>query len=76
MTDNVTRRHRSHLVRPRWVWGGLVVGLIGVGLLGWAIAVLSWAQSVASAALLLLMTESRSNAFRLGSRPGRSVRSR
>ena len=30
MTENVpylARRHRSHLVRPRWVWGGLILAL-------------------------------------------------
>jgi hypothetical protein len=54
VTGKVTRRHRSHLVRPRWIWGGLIVALIGVCLLGWGIAVLSWAESVAGAALLLV----------------------
>jgi hypothetical protein len=54
VADNVTRRHRSHLVRPRWVWGGLVIALLGVCLLGWGIAILSGAQSIAGAVLLLV----------------------
>jgi hypothetical protein len=54
VTTRVTRRHRSHLVRPRWVWGGLIVALLGSCLLGWGIAVLSWTESVAGAVLLLI----------------------
>jgi drug/metabolite transporter (DMT)-like permease len=41
-------------VRPRWVWGGLVIALLGVCLLGWGIAILSGAQSIAGAVLLLV----------------------
>jgi drug/metabolite transporter (DMT)-like permease len=41
-------------VRPRWVWGGLIVALLGVCLLGWGIAVPSWTESVAGAVVLLV----------------------
>lgn len=46
-------RRRHHLVRPRWVWGGLLVALIGGGLLGLGIALLSWTLSVIGTVLLL-----------------------
>jgi hypothetical protein len=36
------------------VWGGLIVALLGICLLGWGIAVLSWTESVAGAMLLLV----------------------
>ena len=57
MTDNETylaRRHRSHLVRPRWVWGGLILALLGACLLGWGIAVLSWTGSIAGTVMLVV----------------------
>jgi hypothetical protein len=57
VTDNVTdmtRRRRNHLVRPRWVWGGLFVALLGGCVLGLGIALLSWSESIAGTVLLLV----------------------
>lgn len=57
MTDNVTdmtRRRRNNLVRPRWVWGGLLVAVLGGCVLGLGIAVLSWRESIAGTVLLLV----------------------
>lgn len=47
-------RHRQHLVRPRWVWAGLVLALIGASVLGLGVASLSWTLSVLGAVLLLV----------------------
>ena len=44
----------QHLVRPRWVWGGLLLALIGAGTLGLGPALLSWTFSILGAGLLLL----------------------
>ncbi len=55
-TSDSSRRHPRadhHLVRPRWVWGGLVVALVGLGVLGVGIALLSLPVSIAGAVLLL-----------------------
>jgi hypothetical protein len=41
-------------VRPRWVWGGLVLALIGAATLGLGVALLSWTLSTLGAGLLLL----------------------
>ncbi len=43
-----------HLVHPRWVWSGLAVALVGAGLLGIGIAVLSWTTSIAGSVILLV----------------------
>ena len=49
-------RHATadHLVRPRWVWGGLLLAVVGAGTLSWGVVSLSWASSLVGAALLLL----------------------
>ena len=49
-----TAPSQQHLVRPRWVWGGLLVALIGAGVLGLGIALLSGTLSVIGAILLLV----------------------
>ena len=48
------RRTGEHVVKPRWVWGGLVVALVGGSLvvLGMSTASLAWA--ICGAALLLV----------------------
>lgn len=50
-----SHRHPSdkhHLVRPRWVWGGLVLALGGLGALGVGIAMMSlWLSAVGSGLL-------------------------
>jgi hypothetical protein len=51
--DDQDTRDRP-LVRPRWVWGGLLLALIGAGTLGLGVALLSWPPSILGAGLLLL----------------------
>ncbi len=41
-------------VRPRWVWGGLLLALVGTSVLGVGVAVLSWTVALAGGALLVL----------------------
>jgi hypothetical protein len=41
-------------VRPRWVWGGPLLALIGAATLGLGVALLSWTFSALGAGLLLL----------------------
>lgn len=45
---------RSHLVHPRWVWGGTLAALVGLAVLGVGIALLSLPLSTVGAAVLLL----------------------
>ena len=58
MTHPPSPLHRDsqprHLVRPRWVWGGLLLALIGAGTLGLGLIVLSATVSVVGATVLLL----------------------
>lgn len=50
---------RKHLVRPRWVWGGLAVALFGAAGVGLGIALLSlWICLVGSAVLIAGMVSS------------------
>lgn len=47
-------RRRRHLVRPRWVWGGLVIALLGACVLGLGVSRLSWSMSIFGTVLLLV----------------------
>ena len=53
MSNGSTDEARAPLVRPRWVWGGLVLAVGGAALLGLGIALLSWWLSVVGAVVLL-----------------------
>ena len=49
-----TTKHRSdHLVRPRRVWGGLGLALIGAALIGLGVSLTSWPWAVAGIVVLL-----------------------
>lgn len=47
-------RRRHHLVRPRWVWAGLVLALIGACVLGLGVSAVSWTLSITGTVLLLV----------------------
>lgn len=54
-TPDIHHRHEpraGHLVHPRWVWGGLVVLLIGAALLAAGILILSWTFSIIGVILM------------------------
>lgn len=47
-----SRLRQRHLVRPRYVWGGLVAAIVGSVALGAGIAILSWTLAVMGALFL------------------------
>lgn len=47
-----TDPHHKRLVRPRWVWAGLLVALVGAAVLGVGVAVGSWTWSIIGAVVL------------------------
>ena len=52
-SDHRSRTDPQPLVRPRWVWGGLVVALTGLLVAAVGLVALSWTLSVLGTALLI-----------------------